>query len=63
MCGDYQSYDEGRIDSGSTSGGRNPAFNLYLYIFIHICIKKIAILTSQVSCYCIPYLLSFIVTM
>ena len=32
VCGDYQSYDEGRIDGGRTSGGRNPAFNIYLYI-------------------------------
>ena len=27
----YQSYDKGRIDSGRTSSGRNPAFNLYIY--------------------------------
>ena len=33
----YQSYDEGRTESGKTSSGRNPAFNLYLYIFIHRC--------------------------
>ena len=56
----YQSYDEGRTDSGS---GRNPAFNLYLYIFIHRCINFFAILVSQVRCYCNLYLLSFIVTM
>ena len=36
---------------------------LYLYIFIHRCIKMFAILASQVRCYCIRYLLSFIVTM
>ena len=45
----YRSYDEGRIDSGRTSSGRNPAFNLYLYIDVYICF---AILTSQVRCYC-----------
>ena len=58
-------YDEGRIDSGKTSSGRNPDFNLYLYtcIFIHRCIKKFDILASQVRYYCILYLLSFIVTM
>ena len=59
----YQSYDEGRTDSGKTSSGRNPAFNLYLYIFIHSCIYFFAILVSQVRCYCNLYLLSFIVTM
>ena len=59
----YQSYDEGRTDSGKTSSGRNPAFNLYLYIFIHRCINFFAILVSQVRCYCNLYLLSFIVTM
>ena len=59
----YQSYDEGRTDSGKTSSGRNPAFNLYLYIFIHRCINFFAILVSQVRCYCYLYLLSFIVTM
>ena len=58
----YQSYDEGRTDSGKTSGGRNPAFNSYLYIFIHRCINFFAILVSQVRCYCNLYLLSFIVT-
>ena len=47
MCGDYQSYDEGQIDSGRTSGGRNPAFNLYLYIFILICIKKLPYLRHK----------------
>ena len=50
----YQSYDEGRTDSGRTSSGRNPAFNLYLYIYLYV---------SQVRCYCKLYLLSFIVTM
>ena len=59
----YQSYDEGRSDSGKTSSGRNPAFNLYLYIFIHRCINFFAILVSQVRCYWNLYLLSFIVTM
>ena len=63
----YQSYDEGRADSGRTSSGRNPAFNLYLYIFIHRRRYKrtnfFAILVSQVRCYCNLYLLSFIVTM
>ena len=58
----YQSYD-GRTDSGKTSSGRNPAFNLYLYIFIDRCINFFAILVSQVRCYCNLYLLSFIVTM
>ena len=58
----YQSYD-GRVDSGRTSSGRNPAFNLYLYIFIHRCLNFFAILASQLRCYCILYLLSFIVTM
>ena len=53
----YQSYDEGRTDSGKTSSGWNPAFNLYLYI------NFFAILVSQVRCYCNLYLLSFIVTM
>ena len=28
----YQSDDEGQIDSGRKSSGRNPAFNLYLYV-------------------------------
>ena len=60
----YQSYDEGRTDSGGkTSSGWNPAFNLYLYLFIHRCINFFAILVSQVRCYCNLYLLSFIVTM
>ena len=59
----YQSYDEGRTDSGKTSSGRNPAFNLYLYIFIHRCINVFAILVSQVRCYCNLYFLSFIVTL
>ena len=59
----YQSYDEGRTDSGKTSSGRNPAFNLYFYIFIHRCINFFSILVSQVRCYCNLYLLSFIVTM
>ena len=59
----YQSYDEGRTDSGKTSSGWNPTFNLYLYIFIHRCINFFAILLSQVRCYCNLYLLSFIVTM
>ena len=57
----YQSYDEGRTDSGKTSSGRNPAFNLYLYIYLYI--NFFAILVSQVRCYCNLYLLSFIVTM
>ena len=57
----YQSYDEGRTDSGKTSSGWNPAFNLYLYIYIYI--NFIAILVSQIRCYCNLYLLSFIVTM
>ena len=39
----YQSRDEGQIDSGRKSSGRNPAFNLYLYNFF-------AILASQASC-------------
>ena len=56
----YQLYGEERIDSGRTSSGRNPAINLYLYIDVYICF---AILTSQVRCYCILYLLSLIVTM
>ena len=30
---------EGRTDSGKASSGRNSAFNLYLYIFIHRCIN------------------------
>ena len=47
----YHSYDEGRTDSGKTSSGRNPAFNLYLYIFIHRCINFFAILVSQVRCF------------
>ena len=55
----YQTYD-GRTDSGKTSSGRNPAFNLYLY---HRCLNFFAILVSQVRCYCNLYLLSFIVTM
>ena len=59
----YQLYDEGRTNSGKTSSGRNPAFNLYLYIFIHRCINFFAILVSQVRCYFNLYLLSFIVTM
>ena len=59
----YQSYDEGRTDSGKTSSGWNPAFNLYLYIFIHRCINFFAILVSQARCYYNLYLLSFIVTM
>ena len=59
----YQSYDEGRTDSGKISSGRNPAFNLYLYIFIHRCIKLFCHIVSQVRCYCNLYLLSFIVTM
>ena len=60
----YQSYDEGRTDSGKTSSGWNPAFNLYLYIlFIHRCINLFAILVSQVRCYCNLYLISFIITM
>ena len=42
-----------------TLSGRNPAFNLYLYIDVYF----FAILASQVRCYCILYLLSFIVTM
>ena len=55
---------DGRTDSGRTSSGRNPAFNLYyIYIFIHRCINFFAILVSQVRCYCNQYLLSFIVTM
>ena len=29
----YQSYDEGRTDSGRASSGWNPAFNLY---FIYV---------------------------
>ena len=29
-------YDEGRIDSGKTSSGRNPDFNLYLYLSIDV---------------------------
>ena len=32
----YQSYDEGRTDSGRTSSGQNPAL-IYIYIFIHRC--------------------------
>ena len=56
--GGVKSYDEGQIDSGRTSSGRNPAFNLY----IHRCIICFAILESQVRCYCTLYLLSFIVT-
>ena len=60
----YQSYDEGRTDSGRTSSGRNPAFNLYLYIYLYIDVQTFfAILVSQVRCYCNLYLLSFIVTM
>ena len=59
----YQLYDEGQIDSGRTLSGRKQTFNLYLYIyFIQRYIKYFAIL-SQVRCYCILYLLSFIVTM
>ena len=57
----YQSYDEGRTDSGRTSSGRNPAFNLYLYIYLYI--NFFAILVPQVRCYCNLYFLSFIVTM
>ena len=36
----YQSYDDGRTNTCSrrTSSGQNPAFNLYLYIFIQRCI-------------------------
>ena len=30
----YQSYDEGRTDSGRASSGWNPAFNLY-FIYIY----------------------------
>ena len=37
--------------------------DLYFYIFIQRCIKKFATLASQVRCYCILYLLSFIVIM
>ena len=40
MCGatSRMMKDERRTDSGKTSSGQNPAFNLYLYIFIHRCI-------------------------
>ena len=52
----YQWYGEGRIDSGRTSSGQNPTFNLCIKTFF-------SILESQVRCHCILYLLSFIVTM
>ena len=52
----YQSYDEGRTDSGKTSSGRNP-------VLIYIDIYTFAILVSQVRCYCNLYLHSFIVIM
>ena len=35
VCGATRLYD-GRTDSGKTSSGRNPAFNLYLYIYLYI---------------------------
>ena len=57
----YQSYDEGRTDSGRTSSGRNPAI-IYIYIYLYS-IHFFALLALQVRCYCILYLLSFIVTM
>ena len=60
----YQSYDEGRTDSGKTSSGRNPAFNLYLYIFIHyVYIFFCHTFVTSKMLYCNLYLLSFIVTM
>ena len=31
----YQSYDEGRTDSGRASSGWNPAFNLYFIYYIY----------------------------
>ena len=54
-----QSYDE--LDSGEhqVDGTRH----LIYILFIHRCIIFFVILTSQVRCYCIQYLLSFIVTM
>ena len=52
VCGaSYQYYDEGRTNSGRTSSDRNPAFNIYLYVFVHRCISFL--LASQVICYCI----------
>ena len=36
---------------------------IFIFIFIHRSIHFFAILASQVRCYCILYLLSFIVTM
>ena len=59
----YQSYDEGRTDSGRTSSGQNPAL-IYIYIYLYIDVQTFfAILVSQIRCYCNLYLLSFIVTM
>ena len=36
---------------------------IYIYIYLYIDVCFFAILTSQVRCYCILYLLSFIITM
>ena len=58
----YQSYDEGRIDSGRTSSGRNPALFYIYYIFIYRCMNFFCH-TYVTRCYCNLYLLSFIVTM
>ena len=41
VCGATSRMMKGRTDSGRTSSGRNPAFNLYLYIDVlpYLCHK------------------------
>ena len=59
----YQSYDEGRIDSGRTSSGRNTAFNLNFKYTCTSMYKKIchAYVTSKLLLHPVPS--SFIGTM
>ena len=59
----YQLYNEGRIDSGRTLSGWNPAFNLYyIYIFLPY-LHHSKMITSIHFFNCILNLLSFIGTM
>ena len=62
MCGATSRIMKDELIVGEHQVDRNRLL-IYIYIYLYIDVCFFAILTSQVRCYCILYLLSFIITM